>query len=222
MLEFATTIGGERFAVSLPDADAITVPSVAKAALEAQEAHGQLNDARRALSAAHSGIEVAKANVKREAAARAIAKKELPKDIRKSIKLAEDAVADAQLELGAREAAFRHAYMALVAEVKANRKALEAEALKGAEVALERMALARKAFENATAEAHATFGLLGMFRANDEQGRLLLKYRDPKGSSRALRASLALEALGPAVGRAALELEAFKAGTQIKRDITDE
>lgn len=213
MIEFNTSLGhGERISVSLPDAAAITVPAVATAAVEAREALGRLNVARRAVEAARPAVDRAKAEVKRQAAELAIKKKDLPKNIRQSIKDAEDALADAEVVAEAREDAMRHAYATLVAEVNANRKALEAEALKGAEASLERMALARKAFENAAAEAHASFGLLGMFVANAQQGRTLLKYRDPKGSRRTYLVTEALTALGQAVGRSSLELEAFKNG----------
>jgi dGTP triphosphohydrolase len=212
MIEFNVTIGGERVSVSLPDASAITVPAVAKAATEAVEAHGLLREARRVFEAAQPAVARAKAEVKRQAADLAIKKKDLPKNIRQSIKDAEEATADALVALEAREAAMRHAYATLVAEVNANRKTLEAEAFKGAEASLERMALARKAFENAAAEAHASYGLLGMFVANAQQGRTLLKFRDPKGSRRGFLVSGALSALGQAVGRSALELEALKRG----------
>jgi len=212
MLEFTVTAFGERIAVALPDASAIPVPSVAKAAVAAHEASAELHEARRIRDAAMPAIEEAKAEVKRQAAELAIKKKDLPKDIRRAIKFAEEALADAEVVVDAREAAMQHAYAALVAEVNANRMALERAGIEAAAAALKRMAAASEAFTAATIAAHAGYGLLGMFRANDEQGRGLLKYRDPRGSKRTFYVTEALDALRKAVGHSSLELEAYKRG----------
>lgn len=212
MIEFSTSINSQRFAVALPDPSAIPVPSVAQAAVEAYEAYGRLAAQRRALQAAFVGVETAQRLVKAKAAELAIKKKDLPKDIRKTIKDAEEVLAVAQLENGAQEEAFRHRYAALVAEVNANRKALEASALESAERSMQRMAAAREAFNSATTEAYAGFGLLGMFSENDRQGNTLLKYRDPKGSKRGYYVTEALGSMSQAVGHSNLELTAHKRG----------
>ncbi len=211
-INFTATIDRERYPVTLPDPSAIPVPAVAKAAREAHEAYGRLNAQRRSLQAAFAGVETAERLVKNQAAELAIKKKDLPKDIRKTIKDAEEALAVAQLENGATETAFMHAYQALVAEVNANRKALEVAAIGVAEQSLQRMAAAREAFASAAHDAYAGYGLLGMFTDNDRQGRSLLKYRDPKGSLRGFHVTEALEAMGQAVGHSNLELAAYKRG----------
>lgn len=217
MLEFNTALGGERVSVSLPDPSAIPVPSVAAAAVDAYEAFGRLKEARRRRDATASEVEATKRRVKAQAAELAIKKKDLPKDIRKAIKVAEEAAADAALEHEAREAAMRHAYVTLVAELKANRAALEAAGLEAAERALQRMAAAREAFASAVTAAHASYGLLGMFTENERSGRTLLKCRDFKGSRRELHAGEALEAMGQAVGYANLDLQFYKGDGAGKR-----
>jgi hypothetical protein len=224
-INFTTTVDSERFAVGLPEASAIPVPAVAKAARDAHEAYGRLNAQRRSLQAAFVGVETAERLVKNQAAELAIKKKDLPKDIRKTIKDAEEALAVAQLEHGATETAFRHAYQALVSEVTANRKALEAAALTVAEQSLQRMAAAREAFASASHDAYAGYGLLGMFTDNDQRGMLTLKYRDPKGSKRGYYVTEALEAMGQAVGHSNLELAAYKRGeapTRREREAADD
>lgn len=213
MIEFSTTIGqGDRYAVALPDASAIPVPSVANAALEVQEAAARMRELRRERDAAVKAIETAKRLVASQAAELAIKKKELPKDIRRAVKEAEELAADARVAVDASVEAFRHRYLTLVAEVNANRAALEAAALESAERSLQRMAAAREAFKSATVEAYAGFGLLGMFSENDRLGYSLLKYRDPKGSKRAIYVGLSLEEMSKAVGHSNLELEAYKRG----------
>ncbi len=212
MLEFSTTIDRERYAVAMPDATAIPVPSVAKAAVEAQEASARVSQLRRERDAAVKGIDIAKRLVAAQATELAIKKKELPKDIRRGVKDAEEAAADAQLALDAGTEAFKHTYYKLVTEVNANRAALEASALESAERSLQRMAAAREAFKSATTEAYAGFGLLGMFSENDRQSNTLLKYRDPKGSKRGIHVGQALEEMSMAVGHSNLELEAYKRG----------
>ncbi|OJX84925.1 MAG: hypothetical protein BGO97_03790 [Micrococcales bacterium 70-64] len=181
-----------------------------------------MKERRRELDSAIKAVDEAKRLVSQRAAELAIRKKDLPKDIRKSIRIAQEATEDAALAHEASIAAFEHSYAALVAEVNANRATLEAAALTGAEQALERMALARKAFENATSEADATFGLLGMFFENDRQGRMLLKYRDPQGSKRPFYVGTALEEMGAAVGHTSLQLTAHRRGTAPTKRELDE
>jgi hypothetical protein len=224
MIEFNTTIGGERVSVALPDASAIPVPAVAAAAVEAKEAYGRLKVAQRQREATAREVAAAKERVSREAAELRIKKKDLPKDIRKSIKAAEEAAADAALAHEAEEAAMRHAYVTLLAEVKANRPALTDAGLEAAEAALQRMAAAREAFASAVTAAHASYGLLGMFTENARTGRSLLKYRDFKGSRRSSLSSVALEAVGQAVGYANLDLQFYKRGgtAPVESDETDD
>jgi hypothetical protein len=212
MIEFSTTIDRERYAVAMPDASAIPVPSIARAAVEAQEASARVKQLHRERDAADKAIDIAKRLVATQATELAIKKKELPKGIRKAVKDAEEAAADAQLALHAGTEAFRHAYLTLVAEVNANRAALEASALESAERSMQRMAAAREAFKSATIEAYAGFGLLGMFSENDRQGSSLLKYRDAKGSKRGIHVGQALEEMSMAVGHSNLELAAYKRG----------
>lgn len=212
MLELFTSIDGERYAVAMPDATAIPVASVAKAAVEAQEASARLSQLRRERDAASKAIDTAKRLVASQATELAIKKKDLPKDIRRAVKDAEEVAADAQVALEAGGEAFKHSYYKLVAEVNANRTALEASALESAERSVQRMAAAREAFKSAASEAYAGFGLLGMFSENDRQGAQLLKYRDPKGSKRAVYVDLSLGEMSKAVGHSNLELEAYKRG----------
>lgn len=224
MIEFHITINGERFSVALPDATAIPVPAVADAAVEAHEAYGRLMSARRELRGALASLDTTKAKVKQKAAELALKKADLPKDIRKSIKEAEEILAVAQLEHGAREEAFRHEYRALEAEVNANRKALEAAALAVAEQSLQRMAAAREAFASAARDAYAGYGLLGMFAENSRQGRTLLKYRDAD-AKRPIAVDEALDAMGRAVGHGNLDLTAYKRGeapTRREREAADD
>jgi hypothetical protein len=213
MIEFSTNIDRENYAVAMPDASTIPVPAVAKAAVEAQEASARVKQLYREREAADKAIDVAKRLVASQATELAIKKKELPKGIRRGVKDAEEAAADAQLALTAGLEAFRHHYATLVAEVNANRAALEASALESAERALQRMAAAREAFKSAAAEGYAGFGLLGMFADNERQGRMLLKYRDPKGSKRGFFVGQSLEDMSKAVGHSNLELEAYKRGS---------
>jgi hypothetical protein len=221
MIEINAAYGHNEIAnVTLPDASEIPVASVAKAAVEAQEADARMTQLGRELVAAKKAIDTAKQLVATKAAELSIKKKELPKDIRRAIKDAEEVAADAQIAADASGEAFRHAYAALVAEVNANRAALETAALQSAERSLQRMAAAREAFKSASNEAYAGFGLLGMFSENDRTGAMKLKYRDPMGSKRGFYVTQALEEMSKAVGHSNLELAAYKRGeSPTKREL---
>ncbi len=224
-IEFSTTLGrGDRYLGKMPDASAIPVPDVATSAVEMRDAAVQFERLFRERDAAVRGIDHAKGVVATQAAMLAVKKKSLPKNIRQAVKDAQEDAEYAQVALDASAEAVRARYYELVAQLTANRAALEAAALIDAEQALQRMAAAREAFASAERAAHASYGALGMFAERDREGALTPVYRDRKGSMRAFHTTQALAEMQEAIGQNALELQAFRQGQQapVIEDTEDE
>lgn len=205
-----TTAGN--FRVHLPDASAIPVPSVAKAVVALKEMEGELAACQRERDVARLGVKAAQDAIAAQAAELKIKKKHLGREILAPLREAEEAAEFSQIALDATMRAFEAGYAQLVAEVNANRRALEAAALKDAHAALQRLAVAKEAWGSAAHAASASYGLLGMFFENDRTGAGKLQMRDRSGSNRELFTQEATTAIDRALGRNALELEAHKRG----------
>lgn len=205
------TING-RYEAVLPDASAIPVQAVAKAATEAKAAEAELSAQRRECEAANRDVQAARDLIAAQAAELKIKKKKLGKEILEPLREAEAVAELAQVSVEASMRAFEHSFAALQAEVNANRKAWEEAAIKDAHAALQRLGAAKVAFASAAVAAHSSYEVLGMFSENDRTGENKLKMRDRFRSNRRNFTEMALLELDKAVSRNALELEAFKRG----------
>lgn len=208
--QWSTEVGMTRYRLNVADPSLIPVKVVADAVIDVCERRATMIDLSRQWRASVEAIEKARRDVSAKAAALAIKKKELPKDIRRAVKDAEEEAEVSTLAFRAAEAAFVNSFQILKAEFNANRAGLEAAALKNGELALTKMAAARKSFELAAVEAHAAYGVLGMFAENADTGDNQLVYREPRSSRRRLTTDAALAAMGEAVGHTNLALDWYK------------
>lgn len=202
------TSNGGVYRVSLPDAEKIPIPAIRKAAEDCQRSHAALKDARRARDASDVAVMNAKNHLETEAASSMIETGKVPKGLRKAVKAAEEAQADAAVEALAAYVAFEHFHGTLVAVIDANEAAWYAVALKDAERSLNLITAARKSLEKADIEAANAYGVLGMLTHNRTNISAPLIRQAPQS----IFVSQALPLLTDAIGVTYTKLEEYKRG----------
>lgn len=206
-------IGSDRYTVNLPDPSTLPEP-LATAARELTETQARLRQARRDRDAAASDVHAAENEAEIAAGETAMQGAKLPKDARRKIKAAHEALEYAELAVVGETNAYRQRYAALVATLEANIGPLQAWATEKADLALKSLAAARMSWERASVASDTAFGILGLVTEPGPTGHLEPLVRERTGSRRAVDISTALAATQQALGATALELERAKRGPE--------
>ncbi|WP_404435235.1 hypothetical protein LG322_08725 [Microbacterium aerolatum] len=219
---------GGSLMLTLPDPSRIPIPAVREAVEKFAKRAAQHRDARAALSAADSAVHRARGVIDAEAADAAEDGGAVPaKKLVKKLRAAQDALDEARIEFDARDTALRKAHGRVIETIQHHAPAWRAEALAHADAEILRVTTAREMLRKAGGDLDESLSTLGLLdRLTDGlKVRGLLEPRIDRVpalvavDSSGMHVSVALDAIGSAIGEALETLDVQRGAERSTPDV---